>query len=275
MTTLRKVDTAQVVRSQRPKSAFILNDPNRAPAWLIRLGMALLAVTLLGVTVFTQVKLSAYAATGGGAAQVSAPPLIVAISLLASFGAALLLGGDDLLRGLRRLSHLRWHSPFPLLFSFFSSIRRGGWGVRFAHLTTRHYLVLFGVMATLIVSLLADIYALNLFLRPLAQWLWVGSVVLLLVIAWLSHAGIPVIRNRASLRFQRVLLLVRDRLMAWAPDLLALMILTVGALALRLPGLSDIPYVVHGDEAACGLEALRWLDGGVPSLLSVGWYGLP
>ncbi|HEU5368466.1 MAG TPA: glycosyltransferase family 39 protein, partial [Ktedonobacterales bacterium] len=37
----------------------------------------------------------------------------------------------------------------------------------------------------------------------------------------------------------------------------------------------NVPYVLHGDEAACGLEAYRWLSGGVPSLISVGWYGLP
>jgi 4-amino-4-deoxy-L-arabinose transferase-like glycosyltransferase len=51
--------------------------------------------------------------------------------------------------------------------------------------------------------------------------------------------------------------------------------LVVGSLILRLVDLTTLPYVVHGDEAACALEALRWLQGGVPSLIATGWSGLP
>jgi 4-amino-4-deoxy-L-arabinose transferase-like glycosyltransferase len=58
-------------------------------------------------------------------------------------------------------------------------------------------------------------------------------------------------------------------------DPVLLVVLLEVALLLRLPELTTVPYVVHGDEAACGLEAYRWLNGGVPSLISVGWYGLP
>ncbi|HEU5348841.1 MAG TPA: glycosyltransferase family 39 protein, partial [Ktedonobacterales bacterium] len=61
---------------------------------------------------------------------------------------------------------------------------------------------------------------------------------------------------------------------AWGDWLLVAGLLAAG-LALRLPNLASMPYIVHGDEASCALEALRWLHGEVPSLLSTGWYGLP
>jgi DNA-binding beta-propeller fold protein YncE/4-amino-4-deoxy-L-arabinose transferase-like glycosyltransferase len=47
------------------------------------------------------------------------------------------------------------------------------------------------------------------------------------------------------------------------------------ALALRLPHLEQIPPEVHGDEAACGLEARQILAGRVPNLFTVGWYHIP
>ncbi len=55
---------------------------------------------------------------------------------------------------------------------------------------------------------------------------------------------------------------------------LVLAILAV-AVALRLPDLVQIPPEVHGDEAACGLEARRILHGEVPNLFGVGWYQIP
>lgn len=52
--------------------------------------------------------------------------------------------------------------------------------------------------------------------------------------------------------------------------------LVVGvAVAFRFPGLEALPPQVHGDEAACGLEARRILRGEVDNLLGVGWYGIP
>ncbi len=47
------------------------------------------------------------------------------------------------------------------------------------------------------------------------------------------------------------------------------------AFAWRFPGLADIPAQVHGDEAACGLEARRILRGEVANLLGLGWYEIP
>lgn len=118
----------------------------------------------------------------------------------------------------------------------------------------------------LITSLIADVAAWTPDGRPMAQWWWVGSVVVLAlaagVLSW-------------PFAFWRVLLADTWRLLrVLAETLLVAGLLAVG-LELRLPGLTAQPYVVHGDEAACGMEALRWLHGGVPSLLSVGWYGLP
>ncbi len=287
MTTIRREDR-QTGAAQRPDLSIAFDERDEQegrrspPAWVIRLEMAALGLALLGVTVFTQVRLSAYSATGGGAANVSAPPLIVAISLVASFGAALLLGGDDLLRALRRLRGLSWRSrwkelwrakridPAKLPLSRWRG--RGNW---WEQISTRQYLMLLGVLGVLIVSLLTDIYTLYPPMRPFAQWLWIGSVALLFMLAWLIGPRSLPWPGFTHWRPQRWLSAVRAPLFDWAPDLLALVILTVGALALRLPNLTAIPYVVHGDEAACGLEALRWLQGGVPSLLSVGWYGLP
>ncbi len=47
------------------------------------------------------------------------------------------------------------------------------------------------------------------------------------------------------------------------------------AIAWRYPGLTEIPAQVHGDEAACGLEARRILHGEVSNLLGLGWYDIP
>jgi len=52
----------------------------------------------------------------------------------------------------------------------------------------------------------------------------------------------------------------------------AIILLTV---ALRVPKLAQIPPEVHGDEAACGLEARRILSGEVTNIFHVGWYHIP
>jgi hypothetical protein len=115
----------------------------------------------------------------------------------------------------------------------------------------------------LISSLVDDLGARTSAGQSTAQWWWVASVLLLLLAAGVLTlpAYIPLERFPSRARLWGVL-----------SEVLLIGGLLVGGLSLRLPGLTDQPYVVHGDEAACGLEALRWLSGGVPSLISVGWY---
>jgi 4-amino-4-deoxy-L-arabinose transferase-like glycosyltransferase len=49
----------------------------------------------------------------------------------------------------------------------------------------------------------------------------------------------------------------------------------IAAALLRGWSLGDVPAQVHGDEAACGIEARRILAGDVPNLLGLGWYEIP
>lgn len=153
-------------------------------------------------------------------------------------------------------------------------------------------------------SMAADIGVVAPATRPAAQWAWIGSVALLVAAARVLDRGVW---GHDGVRFThgehgehegesqaeqkdtgetnpRPWLRLSRRLWGWSAlraagwrwlDGALLGLLVAGALALRLPDLTTLPYVIHGDEAWNGLEALRWLNGGVPSLLSTGWYGLP
>ena len=135
---------------------------------------------------------------------------------------------------------------------------------KWRHWRPRHYLVALALAAALCASLTADLGAAIPFTRPVAQWWWITSIALVLISAMLTRKQWYRLQFHASLFWRAAL-----------ADGAALLILAAGALALRLPYLEQVPYVVHGDEAACGLEALRWLHGDVTSLIDVGWYGLP
>jgi 4-amino-4-deoxy-L-arabinose transferase-like glycosyltransferase len=144
------------------------------------------------------------------------------------------------------------------------------------------WLCITGTALAFLLSVGADIGARQYDSRPLAQWLWIASVALLLLAAALRRA-------RPSVDDELWRLTSEDaepsdeqtappwitRLWPRGRDFLLLAALVLGALVLRLPNLMTLPYVVHGDEASNGEQALRWLSGDVPSLLSVGWYGLP
>ncbi len=47
------------------------------------------------------------------------------------------------------------------------------------------------------------------------------------------------------------------------------------ATLVRVASLAEIPPFVHGDEAECGLEAIRLLRQGFDGLFQLGWYGIP
>jgi 4-amino-4-deoxy-L-arabinose transferase-like glycosyltransferase len=262
-----------------------------------------LLFTLAGFVwaVIGQAQLAQYATAGGGAAQVSVPPLLVTLSLVPCIFVALLLSWRDLRRR-RRPRRPAWAEDeaaparpslgtrleeFLLLPS-----RAWAWllALRWADIRAawREWWCALGVVLVLISSLIADLGARTFAGRPLAQWWWVGSVALLLATAGIytilkrqQRAAAPAqaseTRERArARRTDRLAPAGRlGRLWKSGGDAILLAVLLVVGLLLRLPNLTSVPYVLHGDEAACGLEAYRWLNGGVPSLISVGWYGLP
>ncbi|HEX9412953.1 MAG TPA: glycosyltransferase family 39 protein, partial [Ktedonobacterales bacterium] len=102
------------------------------------------------------------------------------------------------------------------------------------------------------------------------QWWWVASVALVLMASATTGASM-----RLSGKVQLRDWITPAQLRAASGDAALLLVLVIGSLALRLPDLTTLPYVVHGDEAACAIEALRWLHGDVHSLIDTGWSGLP
>ncbi len=91
-----------------------------------------------------------------------------------------------------------------------------------------------------------------------ATGLWLAGLVLLQVgTLWAEH----------SLARPHLPRLGRESVL-----LLGILMLT---LALRLPGLSDLPPDVHGDEAAIGIGARGFLSGATQDLFGVGWFDTP
>jgi 4-amino-4-deoxy-L-arabinose transferase-like glycosyltransferase len=264
-----------------------------------------LLLTLAGLVwaVEGQVQLSAYAVSGGGAAQVTAPPLTVVFSLVACLLVAVALTWHERRKGdrartaswpavapdLPRPTLAEWlRAAFDRLLEIWAAPFTPGMpAVRAAW---REWLCGAGVALALIASLVADVGAQTLAGRPVAQWWWVGSVALLLVsvggFTWLKHQRRKARRARRAETAARLATPAAEaapqtfaqqarRFWGTFGDGVLVGVLLVVGLALRLPDLANVPYILHGDEAACGLEAYRWLNGGVPSLISVGWYGLP
>jgi len=66
-----------------------------------------------------------------------------------------------------------------------------------------------------------------------------------------------------------------SRLRAGPCDALALLGLSAVALATRLPGLGRIPFVLGGDEASMGLEAMAVLQGRLTNPFVTGWFSHP
>jgi 4-amino-4-deoxy-L-arabinose transferase-like glycosyltransferase len=251
----------------------------RFPSLPRRLGFLVLALAGVIGAGAAEASLGVYAATGVGAAQVSASPGVVALSLLFCVAVAVLLSWRDVRGGMRALAR-RWTeiAPAEELLSLLERLR-GTLPERFLHpVRGRHlpdirsawrgWVCAVCALLALVASVIADLGARTSAGRPVAQWWWVAGMVLLLVagLAWDWQRSEAKRFALAALAWK-----VQRHLLGIALGV----ILLVAGLALRLPGLTDQPYVVHGDEAACGLEAFRWLNGGVPSLISVGWYGLP
>ncbi len=116
------------------------------------------------------------------------------------------------------------------------------------------------VLAAVLMVLSAALLVLADYDSPWAVYLWGGGLFAMLIGAGRAEA-------------HRGAAVTQDPL-AGAEWLVLALILTAGV-ALRAWDLTSIPSQVHGDEAACGLEARHVLRGEIANLLSIGWYDIP
>jgi 4-amino-4-deoxy-L-arabinose transferase-like glycosyltransferase len=221
------------------------------------------------LAIFLQARLSVFAAAGDGVATVHAQAGPVVLSVLSATLAALgllwpawHLPRVPVRNWLIQLAMLRARLPC----SWSVQPLAGALTQRLQVLLNKRWtarergkvLALWGALAA---SYIADIETQTGALRPQATAWWIGSVALLLLSALLARR--PQVRC------------ARNASWPFLGEAVLLTLLTALSLGLRLPNLTGMPYVVHGDEAANGLQALRWLHGDVHSLLETGWYGLP
>lgn len=287
----------RVEAGANPKAASALEMWLRTTDWFLLLRRALLILCLVDV-VAAETQLSALVKSGHGADRVTTSPTLVMLLLISSAAAAVLLRWQSVYEGtivvwrslkylpsalpsaLRHLPHTLQGARARLLprrDTFRALPGRARTAIRAA--TWRHL----AALALVWIALLAALIAAALVSRPVqafaAQWFWIAGVVLLIVAAcvWPSPYQPPWGRLRWRLAIGAMSSHQprwRTLWNAWGDWLLIFGLLGIG-LALRLPNLAAMPYVVHGDEASCAIEALRWLHGEVHTLLSTGWYGLP
>ena len=279
------------------KTATALELWFRTTNWFLLLRRALLILCLVDV-VAAEAQLSVLVKSGDGANRVTASPTLVTLLIVSSASAAALLRWESVWSGviaawrslrylpstLRRASR---HLPATLRDTSVRLLPRRatfqamlGWVRATLRAATWRHLAAFALAWIALLSALVAALLVSAPVQALAaQWFWIAGVALLIVAAcvWPSPHPSPLNRLRWQLtlgamspRQPRWLMLWK----VWGDWLLVIALLGVG-LALRLPNLTAMPYVVHGDEASCALEALRWLHGEVHTLLSTGWYGLP
>jgi 4-amino-4-deoxy-L-arabinose transferase-like glycosyltransferase len=91
---------------------------------------------------------------------------------------------------------------------------------------------------------------------PIAITAWILAIAFIIASHWDSFKQI---------RFQN-----------WSrTDTMALIILTLVSLALRGIALSDIPWVLTGDEGSAGLSAVEFIDGRKNNIFGTGWFSFP
>lgn len=282
----------RVEAESRPKAAA-RGDWIRRIGWPLLLRRATFILCLLDAMA-AESQLSALVKTGNGADRVTASPLLVALLLIACLGAAILLRWQDVFDGvadawwtlMRAPEAFRYLQHLPQTARVWLLSRREALQARLDHwrsalhaTTWRHWAGLALAWIALVLALIASALAGAAVPVLAAQWFWIAGTLLLLIAAcvWPSAHSSPLHRLRwrlsvgaASPSWSRW----RAFWNTWG-DWLLVGGLLVGGAALRLPNLASMPYVVHGDEASCALEALRWLHGEVHTLLSTGWYGLP
>ncbi|HEY1388026.1 MAG TPA: glycosyltransferase family 39 protein [Ktedonobacterales bacterium] len=281
------------VEAESRLKAAARGDWMRRFAWSLLLRRATFVLCLLDAMA-AESQLSALVKTGSGADRVTASPVLVALLLIASFGAAALLRWQDVFDGvadawwtLRRTPEaLQYLRRLPQTARVWLLSRRESlhallerWRSALHATTWRHWAGLSLAWIALVLALIASALAGAADPVLAAQWFWFAGMLLLLLAAcvWPSAHSAPLHRLHWRLSVGPTSPLWsrwRARWNTWG-DWLLLGALLAGGAALRLPNLASMPYVVHGDEASCALEALRWLHGEVDTLLSTGWYGLP
>jgi 4-amino-4-deoxy-L-arabinose transferase-like glycosyltransferase len=104
-------------------------------------------------------------------------------------------------------------------------------------------------------------------------WLAAGDGNLMLsapiaIAAWILATIFVVASHWGSLK--------RIRFQNWSrTDTMAIMILTLASLVLRGIALSDIPWVLTGDEGSAGLSAVEFIDGVKNNIFGTGWFSFP
>ena len=96
-----------------------------------------------------------------------------------------------------------------------------------------------------------------------------------LLVLWIVGIGLLV----ASLMDWHALARSLRGLPAWlgslGPEAVLVVAIVAGAFAVRVVDLSNIPYIIHGDEGAMGLEAINVMEGRRTSPFVTGWFGNP
>jgi 4-amino-4-deoxy-L-arabinose transferase-like glycosyltransferase len=280
----------------RPKVTAAVGDMRwwiRRIDWFLLLRRGLLLLALVDVAV-AEAQLSKLV-KGGGADKVAASPQLVTLLLCASLGAAVLLRWQSVCAGVMAawwgLARFpEWLRAFPdsvrATVARLKSPRRGiaallaRWRSALYAVTWRHWISLALAWLALVATLLALLVVGNWPTGPqIAQWFWIAATAFMVLAAVVWPTRRPYAHLIQHERLAREILAGlfsswRAIWRAWGDWLLLVPLLSLGV-ALRLPNLANLPYVVHGDEASCALEALRWLHGEVTTLLSTGWYGLP
>jgi 4-amino-4-deoxy-L-arabinose transferase-like glycosyltransferase len=91
---------------------------------------------------------------------------------------------------------------------------------------------------------------------PIAVAAWILAIIFIVASHWGSFKRI---------RFQN-----------WSrTDTMAILVLTLASLALRGIALSDIPWVLTGDEGSAGLSAVEFLDGRKNNIFGTSWFSFP
>ncbi|HEX9068586.1 MAG TPA: glycosyltransferase family 39 protein, partial [Ktedonobacterales bacterium] len=230
-----------------------------------RLGQSLLMLVGLAGAIAGQVMLSRHAEQGEGVVTAQLDPSAMTLSLVSALAVAAALSWPAL-HDLWPPHRLAGRPHLPGLGALLTGwLSHSGQGMLALSRTRRGRGILVGLTLALATSLVADLNATAPATRPTAQWWWLASVLILVLTSSL-------VRVPAKPQQWGVHPVPRWSLRA---DGLALAALTGLALLLRLPDLTGVPVAVQGDEAMCGLQALLWLHGQVPSLLDTGWNVLP
>jgi 4-amino-4-deoxy-L-arabinose transferase-like glycosyltransferase len=97
--------------------------------------------------------------------------------------------------------------------------------------------------------------------------LWLASISLYILASWNGVHSFQAVRSKVRE--------VTNRLLAHGVEVALVTACTLLAFALRMVALESIPYVLSGDEASMGLEAVRVIEGDLRNMFATGWLSHP